>query len=261
MKRYLKNSLVSAVAIFTLSMAANNVSAKEEITVYHNAEKVSFYSVKPIMENGRVLIPMRDIFEELGATVDWNNSSKTITAKKDGKTIQLKIGSKKVSVNELSGLKLNETIDVAPKIYHSKTMVPLRFVSESLGASVDWDREYKTVLIKDDNEKNNTNPSFSFVEKDGNYVIEKDNTVIGALIDQGSSYSLYLDEYSNLLSLSYAAKVARDYGFPMNDSEFINMERNSKLFEETPKVYEYEGVQYTSYIQGAINTWVLNWEK
>lgn len=261
MKSYIKKSLVTAAAIFTLSMAANEVSAKEDITVYHNAENMSFYPVEPITENGRVLIPMRGIFEKLGATVDWNNSAKTITAKKDGKTIQLKIGSKTVSVKEWSGLNFKQTIDVAPKISHSKTMVPLRFVSESLGASVEWKGEHRVILINDDKGKNSTEPSYSFEKTDENYHIKKDNTVIGVLVDQGKSYSLHLDDYSNLLTLSYAAKVARDYGFPMNDWEFITMNRENKLFEQAAKVYEYEGVQYTSYIQGAINTWVLRWEK
>ncbi|WP_197139725.1 stalk domain-containing protein [Lysinibacillus sphaericus] len=92
--------------------------------------------------NGRTLVPMRTIFEELESTVQWNAKTKSITAVRGTKKIGLVIGSKTATIN---GQKI--ALDVAPQIINGRTLVPLRFISEALGAKVDWNNQTKTVSI------------------------------------------------------------------------------------------------------------------
>lgn len=84
--------------------------------------------------NNRTLVPLRSIFEELGASVSWNQETKTVTAAKDNKEVWLQIGSK---ITEVDGKVV--TIDVPAQVKNGRTLVPLRFVSEAMGASVRWD--------------------------------------------------------------------------------------------------------------------------
>lgn len=111
------------------------------IAVKINGSQINFDQV-PIMENERVLVPFRKIFEELGASVDWNGETQTVTAKKDDIEISLQIGSDILNKN---GEKI--TLDVPAKIVKDRTLVPIRAVSEGLGARVEWDGMAQTVLI------------------------------------------------------------------------------------------------------------------
>lgn len=99
--------------------------------------------VAPFISNGRTLVPFRAIFEELGYTVDWNDATKTVTAKYKGNEIKLTVGANKAVVN---GYEV--PLDVAPAIVNSRTVVPLRFVAENSGSFVDWNPEDKTISIK-----------------------------------------------------------------------------------------------------------------
>ncbi|WP_343032855.1 stalk domain-containing protein [Cytobacillus depressus] len=111
------------------------------VAVYINGTKQS-YDQPPVIENGRTLVPMRGIFESLGATVDWDPQSKIVKAGHTGTTIVLKIGSKTPTVNGKV-----VPIDVPAKITNGRTLVPLRFVGEALGASVNYDSATKTITI------------------------------------------------------------------------------------------------------------------
>ncbi|MDP4181913.1 MAG: stalk domain-containing protein [Bacillota bacterium] len=97
----------------------------------------------PLIRNGRTLAPLRSIFEALGMKVDWNEATKTITAYNDKTTIQLKLGSKDAIVNG-NAIKLDEPANTI----RNRTLVPLRFIAENLGAKVSWDKVKKTVFIK-----------------------------------------------------------------------------------------------------------------
>jgi len=101
------------------------------------------FDVPPQIESGRTLVPLRAIFEALGATVEWDASTQTVTATKDGTTVKLQIGSK-IAYKNGSPVPL----DVPGKIHNGRTLVPLRFVSEAMGASVEWKADTQTIIIK-----------------------------------------------------------------------------------------------------------------
>jgi len=117
------------------------VVAEESISVHLNGSKISMTS-PPVMEGGRVLTPFRSIFEALGLNVSWDASTRTVTGTKEGKTIQLSIGSRTATVD---GNKI--TLDVAPKIANGATLVPLRFVAESSGLDVKWNSAQRQALL------------------------------------------------------------------------------------------------------------------
>ena len=96
----------------------------------------------PFIENGYTLVPIRFISETFGAEVQWNEMLKVITIIYKGRTIQIQIGST-IAILDNSISK----IDVAPKIVSNRTFVPLRFISETFGAQVNWDGTTKTITI------------------------------------------------------------------------------------------------------------------
>lgn len=126
--------------IFLFSFSIT-VFAQEGVTVYVDNEKVSF-DVDPFIENGRTLIPLRGVFEKLGAKVDWNKSLQEVVIKDDYNEIEMLLGKNKVMVNGII-----KDIDVATKIIHSRTFAPLRFVVENLGHDVSWDPNTNSVYI------------------------------------------------------------------------------------------------------------------
>ncbi|MGH2330987.1 stalk domain-containing protein [Thermoanaerobacter mathranii] len=100
------------------------------ITIAINGQNVVFEQ-KPVIKNGTTLVPMRAFFETLGARVNWEENTRTVTAFRDGTTVQLIIGYKIAKVNGK-----NYELIVAPQIINGYTYVPLRFVGEVLGYEV-----------------------------------------------------------------------------------------------------------------------------
>jgi len=98
--------------------------------------------------NNRTMVPLRKIFEELGCNLDWDNETKTITATKDEKTIILQIDSDKAELIENENKK-EINLDSAPIIFENRTLVPLRFIAESLDKQVGWDKNNSTAIIID----------------------------------------------------------------------------------------------------------------
>ncbi|MBQ7264839.1 MAG: hypothetical protein IJS61_01925 [Firmicutes bacterium] len=111
------------------------------IKILLNGTPISFPE-SPTIIDGTTMVPMRAVFEALGAQVNWNGTTRCVDATKDGKTITLCIGEKSVQID---GVTYN--VSVAPYISGQSTMIPLRFVSEALGADVNWNGQTKTVTI------------------------------------------------------------------------------------------------------------------
>ncbi|MEK4054787.1 stalk domain-containing protein [Paenibacillus sp. FSL F4-0087] len=111
------------------------------IQVFIEGEK-QVYKQPPTNFKGSVLVPLRGIFESLGADVKWNSSTQTVTAIREGRTIVLTIGSKIAYINGVA-----VTLSAKPQIINGVTMVPLRFVSEAFGGEVEWHGEAGSVTI------------------------------------------------------------------------------------------------------------------
>ena len=139
--------IVAGILTFTmLSSMAIGVRAEEDIKVYVGDKQVVF-DVAPIIENDRTLVPMRAIFEELGAEVTWDAQNYEVTAKKDGTTIMLAIDGAEMDKTVDGGETHIIQLDAPAKIVDDRTLVPLRAVSEAFDSEVKWDGETRTVTI------------------------------------------------------------------------------------------------------------------
>mgnify|MGYP000927463070 CR=1 FL=1 len=135
-KKVLSFLLILAYVISVVPAYANS-----DITVVLDGKILSFEQ-NPFIENGRTLVPMRAIFEALGASVSWDGETKTVTSQKENTTVKVTIDQAEMEVN---GEK--KVLDVPAKIVNDRTFVPLRAVSEAFGAKVDYVAESKVILI------------------------------------------------------------------------------------------------------------------
>ena len=139
--------LTALLIVFVLSSGMVSYADQPPITVFLNGEQLVF-DVQPTLENGRTLVPMRAIFEALGAEVSWDNETFTAVAVKDGTTIAMTIDDNILFKNgEVTEL------DVPARLVDGRTLVPVRAVSEGLGADVQWDNENWIVNITTKKEK------------------------------------------------------------------------------------------------------------
>lgn len=98
----------------------------------------------PTIVDGRTLVPVRAIFEAIGATVEWDNDTRTATGIRDGVVVTIQIDNATAYVNGET-----RVLDVPAKIINSRTMVPARFISEAMGCDVTWYQPTQTVGVAD----------------------------------------------------------------------------------------------------------------
>lgn len=143
MKRSLINpAVLSGVAAITVSLASA-AWAGSIIGVNVNGSPIQFSGTGPAEIQGSVLVPLRGVFEALGATVDYDSATRTITANKGTTDIVLQVASTIASVNGQT-----EMLSQPARTIGGSTMVPLRFVAQALGEEVDWDAPSNTVEIR-----------------------------------------------------------------------------------------------------------------
>lgn len=114
------------------SSAVSTPQGNDPIQVFINGKKVVFDTM-PVIQNSRTLVPVRAIFEGLGATVGWDPATYTVSSTKGNQSLSLTIGNTNATVD---GKKV--VLDVPASIMNSRTMVPLRFISEAYGNKVDY---------------------------------------------------------------------------------------------------------------------------
>ena len=160
---------LSLAAVLSASAMGITAMAEDKITVTVNGAEVVFEDQAPFVENERTLVPMRAIFEALGATVEWDGETQTVISydPKSEVSIVLQIGSNKLFVNDKS-----VELDVAAKIVNERTMVPVRAIAEGMNCDVDWDQENLTVIIVKETEPGApvseiANPWTSYADLDG----------------------------------------------------------------------------------------------
>jgi len=138
----MRKLLVVFVCLIALGLICPVYALAAEITVTLNGNPIQFSDTQPILEQGRVLVPLRSIFEKMGAEVNWNGKLKQVEAKQNSKVICLPLNGKYAFVNGVA-----YEIDVLPRLDGGRTFVPLRFLSQALGANVNWDKATSHVAI------------------------------------------------------------------------------------------------------------------
>lgn len=133
-------SVFVASMLFTIpALASGNY-----VDIIVDGSKINFPDQRPFIDNktGRTYVPVRFVAEALGAKVNWIADTQTAVIEKEGKTIKIRVGSNSPTVNNDFII-----IDAPAMLVDSRTVVPLRFVSEVLGASVEWDGALRSVII------------------------------------------------------------------------------------------------------------------
>lgn len=132
-------AVATSISLCAVLAIAQPAVAQSTVAVVVNGSQMQF-DQPPVERAGRVFVPLRGVFERLGATVVYDNG--TINATGNGRNVSLRIGSNQATVDGQT-----QNLDDAPFIVGSSTLVPLRFIAQALGASVDWNNNTSTVTI------------------------------------------------------------------------------------------------------------------
>lgn len=148
----MRKYIVVLLTVLILLTAATVAQAAPQVVLNNN---YLAFDVPPTIENGRTLVPLRTIFEALGADVKWDGNTQTVTATNSGTEIKLVIGGQAYK----NGNPVN--LDVPAKITEGRTLVPLRFVSEAMGCTVGWDGASQVITISSAESTGAEPPSFA----------------------------------------------------------------------------------------------------
>ena len=182
-----------------LGLAAITVFAalSQARTIYVNVDgqNVRFDGTQPQMMGDHIMVPLRGIFEKMGANVDWNSQDQMVMANRGNTRVELRINNNEAYVNGKA-----VPVQYPARIMRGSTMVPIRFISESLGAYVDWDETNSTVNIMTNGQTNTSNgnnnggnndngnsaPSILSIQPKGSVlpvkldmILSSDNSVVG----------------------------------------------------------------------------------
>lgn len=120
------------------------------INIIYNGQLMTYTDAVPENINDRVMLPFRAVLESMGATVDYDDATRLVTAKKGDITITFTLEDNVIYIDN-NGEKSQIELDVPMIIKNDRTLVPIRFISNALGMQVGWDGDYQTVLIVDAN--------------------------------------------------------------------------------------------------------------
>ena len=208
MKRIL-NHLGRAVLISALVLSIGNPAlAAEKASIQLNQNNV--LNVSPVIRSGSALVPLRAVGSLLGAEVQWESASKTITVAQADKINTLQVNSK-IAYKEAGGQRESISLATAPTVIDSATYVPLRYLAESLDIHVLWDQATRTVNIDESFDYKGYKLFFG----------ENKEKVLGllgqadySLKDEYYEYLFYTSDYENVLILYFeGGKLA---GFTSN---------------------------------------------
>lgn len=209
MKKIICLFLLLSTMVSSISMT---VYANEEIRVCVDGDYVTF-DVPPQAINGRTMVPIRAIFEAMGASVLWNQSTQAAICVKDDTIIRVAVGDYAISVDGVT-----TQMDVAPVVIDGRILIPARYVAESLGYIVMWDEGNKIVNIDSINDTYSNGVDipeyltdffvsyeesrkeyvvyFGFLDTDGFYVRYYGNAEINIVNDEGENL------YSNTIEVN-----------------------------------------------------------
>ena len=240
MKKLISTFLCLTMMITMFSGFAVN-AADNQITVELDGNPIEF-DVKPEIIDGRTMVPLRKIFEEIGATVKWDNDTQTVSARKNKKTITLSIDSADLQIDkgdtDEEGNPIYETVtlEVPAQIVSGRTLVPARAISESFGLDVDWDGDNKKVTItseqdEDESWKENVGSiNLSDLTYEGEGVEINDNQI---KITQGGDFTVSGTLSDGNITISTKEKVK----IRLSGAKITSSENPCIFVEDADKAY------------------------
>jgi len=230
-------SLVLGLLPMILPYYATISIAQEEekpISIIVDGNQVTFDS-PPIIVDGRTLVPLRAIFESLEADVEWDSIERKVTSTRGDTTIVLYIGNREAYVNGESII-----MDVPPRIINGRTLVPVRFITESFGGDVKWDGIERIVKISTEMTETGTGLNLSVYKP-----LEIQLSELPEWVKLGLNQSLIDKEYDSakiyLDSLSVQKGVNIADVRPADKDGIINYELHRGIIWDT-------GCDYSPYV-------------
>lgn len=130
------------VSLLLVSAPAVSGATAVPIRVLVHGQPVSFPDQLPVIVDGRTLVPIRGVFEMLGANVKWEPEALRVTVSWRGNQVAVFIGSRVAWVNGQTKM-----LDLAPRIIGNRALVPLRFLAETLAERVRWEGRHNAVIV------------------------------------------------------------------------------------------------------------------
>lgn len=196
MKRIIKITILFVAMLITPVFAANNfnvIIGNKDFKVKEAGVLINEESLKtefsPYIKEGRTFVPIREITEKLGADVKWDGKDESIKITLNGDVINMQIDNPNVTVNDKE-IALDKAQAPQLALYNkprreTKTMVPLRFISETFGYNVDWNNdkvraEISTVsaksIFEDNKTKKESNTNSKNKKTSNKNTVSKENT-------------------------------------------------------------------------------------
>jgi hypothetical protein len=208
---------LTTATMLMLSAMGVTAFADDGVTLIVNGEKVDFTGdQEPVIQNGRTLVPFRAAFEKMGAEVKWYDDIRLCEAVYGETTVGIAIGDTKVSLGD--GAEIES--DVPAQIINGRTMVPLRILSESIGAEVNWDNATRTVTVNTPEIKGEAPASVTCETKSG--------TVKGSVSTVNYQYPAVTDVYTaaDLLNKNILSDITEAATEVANNNETGETELN-----------------------------------
>ncbi len=224
----MKKKLLSiiAAAAMVASVASPVIAEDKTPTVYVNSSEIFFDDQEPvILGEGTTLVPARGVFESMGAKVEWDeeNQQVNVTSSDNKKVIKLVIGDAVMRAYDMSGIfsaiitgqdfnapETKVTLDVVPQIINDRTMIPLRAISETLDADVQWnDKDYAIdITTKNAPSADAGAPAYSLSA----------STLTAAA---GETVDVYVDA-ANIVEGTFVSGVTATIKYDKDKFEFVN---------------------------------------
>lgn len=227
--------LITCLLLTSFGLQTTNILAEvntEDIQIIIDGEFLES-DTPAIVEQGRTLVPLRAIFESLFAEVFWDSAEQKVTATKGSTTITLYIGDTTAWINGIQ-----TPLDVPPKIVNNRTLVPVRFVSESLGADVWWNGLNRTVVVTSEFIKPN-------IINAGISIIEETPTLYPAWVTSGLELSPVEKAYDSSLIYKDLQQVQPTYDVTLLKPTY---EHNNYLPDLKKLDIWSTGCDYSSYV-------------
>ena len=125
------------------ALSVHSASA-QAVSVQVNGQPVEFSGARPLSVNGRMMVPMRDIFQALGASVQYDAASRMVRADRGVNRVEMTLGQSGATINGKP-----VSLEQPAMLMRGSTYVPLRFVGESLGSVVSWQQDRNAIVITD----------------------------------------------------------------------------------------------------------------
>jgi len=234
--------LFITVSVIMLMAFTTTSFAQLPLRVVVNGNRVNFPDAEPFIDdNGRTQVPVRFVSEALGAEVSWEGSTKTVTISQGDKEIKIVIGKKDYTINGEKNL-----MDTEALLKEDRTFVPVRFVSEGLGARVEWDSAVRTVYI-DTREKgdikDDTPKDGSIIEEDG-YLVPNDTNIIIAKARDSEVVETYIT--INFMKPNFEKQIEdltfaleNKFGKDIANEVRKHVEQKKSRWHELPEKYIY----------------------